>query len=50
MQPNGTKGIQEYAWLGGIGNPLGIVKDIRIWPYWQLVYPQARICLRKWDA
>ena len=31
MQQTGTKEIQMNAWLGGKGNPIGIVQKIKIW-------------------
>ena len=39
--------------MGGQGDPLGIVqeiKEIKIWPYEQIVYAQPRICPGEWDA
>ena len=37
--------------LGGEGDPLGIVQEVKIWPYEQMVYAQPRICSGKvlWD-
>ena len=32
------------------GNPLGVVQEILIWPYEQVVYAQPRIYPREWDA
>ena len=29
---------------------MGIVQEIEIWPYEEVVYAQAGICLGKWDA
>ena len=37
--------LKDQTWLGGQGNPLGIVQEIEIWPYEQMVYAQHRICL-----
>ena len=36
-------------WLCLEGDPLGIVKEIEIWTYKQMIYAQARICPRKWE-
>ena len=34
----------EYeVWLGGKGIPLGIVQEIEIWSYYQMVYAQTKI-------
>ena len=35
---------------GGEGDPLGIVQEVWIWPYKQIVFAQPRICSGKWDA
>ena len=32
------------------GDLLGIVQEIKIWSYYQIVYAQTRICSREWDA
>ena len=32
------------------GDPLGIVQEIEIWPYKQVVYAQPRIHCGEWDA
>ena len=37
-------------WLGGPGDPLGIVQEIEVWPYEQMVYEQPRSCLGEWNA
>ena len=29
--------------------PLGIMQEIEIWPFYEIVYPQTRICPREWD-
>ena len=47
MQQICSEGIQEQVWLDEKGDPLGIVQEIRIKPYWQMVNAQARICPRK---
>ena len=36
--------------LDGQGDPLGIVQEIEIWPYEQMVYAQPRICPGERDA
>ena len=36
--------------MGGDGDPLGIVQEILIWPYEQVVYAQPGIRSRKWDS
>ena len=38
------------TWLGGGGNPPGIVQEVWIQPYEQTVHAQSRIRPRKWDA
>ena len=37
MQRTDNKGIQDLLWLGGKGDQLGIVQEIKIWPCWQMV-------------
>ena len=34
MQQISTKGVQDYALLGVKGDPLGIVQEIEIQPYY----------------
>ena len=36
--------------MGGKGDPLGIVQEIKILLYNQIVYAQTRIGRREWDA
>ena len=36
--------------LGYEGNPLGIVQEIEIWPYEQIVFEQNNISPGKWDT
>ena len=36
--------------LGGQGDPFGIMQEVEVWPYEQMVYAQPRICPREWDA
>ena len=39
----GINEIQDKAWLGGKGDPLGIVQEIKIWSCWYMVNAQSRI-------
>ena len=50
MQQISTKGVKDYAWLGGDGDPLGMAQEIKIWQYYQIVYAQTRIYPRGWDT
>ena len=50
MQQITTKREWDLTWLGGQGDPLGIVQEIYIWPYEQVVYAQPRIRPGKRDA
>ena len=50
MKQTDAKGLQDNAWLGGKDDPLEIVQEIKIWPYYQMVYAQNRIGPRKLDA
>ena len=50
MQQTGKKRIQDKAWLGWKVKPLRIVQEIKIWPYWLMVYAQTRISPRKWNS
>ena len=36
--------------LSGKGDPLGIVQEIKIWLYYQMISVQTKISPRKWDA
>ena len=36
--------------MGGESDPLGIVQEIEIWPYIQMVYTQIRIRRKEWDG
>ena len=49
MQQNEIKEIHEQAWLGGKGDPLGIVQEAKILLCWQMLYTQTRIRAGKWD-
>ena len=49
MQQSSIKGVQDQPWLGGKSDPLGIVQEIEIWLYDQMVYAQATVSLREWD-
>ena len=44
------KGSLKLETTGGDGNPLWIVQEIKILPYYQMVYVQIRICYGKLDA
>ena len=50
MQQTCTEGVQNHARLLGEVVLLGIEQDIKIWPFYQLVYAQSRICPEEWDA
>ena len=50
MQWTSRKGIQDETWLDEKGDPLRIVQEIKIRPYWQIVYAQAIICSRQCDG
>ena len=43
MQETSSKGVQNYVWLGRKSVPLGIMQEIKIWPYFQRVYAQTKI-------
>ena len=38
MQLTSTEGVQEYTWLGGIGDSRGTVQKTEFWPYYQMIY------------
>ena len=43
--------LQQGVWqLSRKSDQLEIVKEIKIWPYYQMVYAQIRIRPREWDA
>ena len=48
MQQIITKRVQEEAWTGRKGDPLGIMqkKKNEFWPYYEMGYAHAR----KWDT
>ena len=48
MQKTSAKELQNEARLGGEGDPLEIVQEIKIWPNYQMVYAQTRILWREW--
>ena len=50
MQRISTEREQNKTWLGGKGDPLGIVQEVKIWPFKQMVYAQPSICPGEWDA
>ena len=41
MKQTITKGVQVYAWPGGKGKPLGILLQIKIRKFYQLIYAQT---------
>ena len=43
MQLTSSQGIQDMALMGGTGYPLGIVNEIKILQYYQMVYAQNKI-------
>ena len=48
MQPTSTE-VQDYTRLGRKGDSLGIMQEIKIYPYYQVVCAQTRIRLREWE-
>ena len=50
MQQTSSGGFKEQIWLGGEADPLGIVQEIEIWPYFQKIYVKTRIRFGKWDT
>ena len=50
MQQISIERVYDETRLGGKGNSLGIVQEIQIWPYEQMVYAQTRICPGERDA
>ena len=42
--------VHSKARSGGKGDALGIVQEIEIWSYKQIVYAQTKICPRWWDS
>ena len=49
MQQISIERVYDYSQLGGQCDPQGIVQEIGIWPYEQMVYTQPWICPEKWD-
>ena len=45
-----TKGVQDLVQLCGKDDLLVIVREIKIWPYYQIVYAKTRIWPWDWDA
>ena len=44
MQQSSIKGIENYKWVGGKGDPQGIVQEIKIWPHtpkWYMHKPES---------
>ena len=50
MQQTSAKKSTRLGTMGGEGDRLGIMKEIYIWLYNQMVYAQTRICLGEWDS
>ena len=48
MQKTSTKRVQDETWLGGKDDPLWIMQEILIWPYYQMV--ETRIHLGERDT
>ena len=48
MQQTYKKGVQDHIWLGKKCDLLGIVQEIEILPYYQMVYAQTRVHLWEW--
>ena len=38
IKQTSTKGIYDKARLGGIGDPLKVVKKIEFWLYYKMIY------------
>ena len=39
-----TERVYDKARLGGQGDSLGIMQEIEVWTYEQMIYAQPRIC------
>ena len=50
MSETSAKWLQDYTWLVGEGDPLGIVQDIESWPFYQMIYAQTRIRSEIWNT
>ena len=50
MQQISIEGVLDKRPLRGQGDALGVVQEIRIWPYEQMVYTQPSIYHRKWHT
>ena len=50
MQQISTERVYDEAQLGELGDPLGIVQGIEVWPYEKIGYSQPRIYPREWEA
>ena len=50
MQQISPGGVQDKTRLGGQSDPRGIVQEMEIWPYEQMVYAQPNICPGEWHA
>ena len=49
MQQTSVKRVQDQTWLGGEGDPVRIMQEIKIWPHKQMVHEQTRIPPGEWD-
>ena len=45
-----TERAYDKTWLGGQGDPLGIVPEIEVWLYEQMLYAQPWTCPEERDA
>ena len=50
MLQTSTKGIQEYAWLGKKGDPLGTMQQTKVWTCWQMIYTNQNISYKMWKT
>ena len=50
MQQISTEILQDKTWLGWKGDPLGIVQEVKILLYEQIVYAKPRIHPEEWHA
>ena len=49
MQHGCIERVYDKIRLCWQGDPPGIVQDIEIWPYEQMVYAQPKICPNEWN-
>ena len=48
MLETSAKEVHDNILLGGKGTQLGLVQEIKIWPYCQMVYAQNNTYHREW--